>query len=54
MIEQVVKSPKVTLTVSCPLELYNWLKRTQRNVSSYIVQAIEAEKRYGDEMEARM
>jgi len=33
---------KVTMTVSCPLELYLWLKRPQRNVSAYVVQAIEA------------
>jgi hypothetical protein len=40
--EQVGMNTKVTMTVSCPLELHLWLKRTQRNVSAYVVQAIEA------------
>jgi hypothetical protein len=39
-----VKRPKVTLTVSCPLDLYEWLKRTRRNVSGYVVEAIESMK----------
>lgn len=44
MITTMLKTPKVTLTVSCPLDLFAWLKRNQRNVSAYVVQAIEAEK----------
>jgi post-segregation antitoxin (ccd killing protein) len=35
---------KVTMTVSCPLELFSWLKETQRNMSVYVVRAIEAER----------
>ena len=42
MTEEMETTPKVTLTVSCPLDLYVWLKRTQRNVSAYVVQAIKA------------
>ena len=32
---------KVTVTISCPLELCLWLRRTQRNVSAYVVRAVE-------------
>ena len=32
---------KVTVTISCPLELYLWLRRTQRNMSAYVVRAVE-------------
>ncbi len=42
MKRHVTKRPRVTLTVSCPLELFEWLKRTQRNTSAYVVAAIEA------------
>ena len=35
---------KMTMTVSVPLELYVWLKRTQRNVSAYVVEAVENHK----------
>lgn len=46
---------KTTLTISCPLELFVWLKKSQRNCSQYIVEAIEArrqrdEERQTDEM----
>lgn len=32
---------KVTVTISCPLELCLWLRRTQRNVSAYVVRAVQ-------------
>ena len=35
---------KTTLTISCPLELFVWLKQTQRNCSQYVVEAIEAKR----------
>lgn len=35
---------KVTVTISCPLELYLWLRRTQRNVSAYVVRAVQETK----------
>ncbi len=39
---------KTTVTFSAPLQLAAWLKRTQRNVSGFVVQAVE-EKRQRDE-----
>lgn len=39
---------KVTMTVSCPLGLYLWLKQSQRNVSAYVVQATEAQRNSDD------
>jgi hypothetical protein len=39
---------RMTLTVSCPLDLFVWLKRSQRNCSAYVVQAV-LEKRARDE-----
>lgn len=38
---------RMTLTVSCPLDLFVWLKRSQRNCSAYVVQAV-LEKRARD------
>lgn len=42
MKSKVLKPRKVTLTVSCPPDLLDWLRLTQRNVSAYVVQAVEA------------
>jgi hypothetical protein len=44
--------PKMTLTVSTPLPLYLWLKDSQRNVSRYVVQAIEERRRREEEAES--
>ena len=44
MNKQSLKMPHVTLTISCPFDLFVWLKRNQQNVSYFVVQAIEAEK----------
>lgn len=48
-VENIVKN--MTLTVSCPFEMYVWIKQTQRNCSAYVVQAVE-EKRVRDAQEA--
>ena len=40
---------KTTLTFSCPLALAAWLKHTQRNRSTYIVEAIEARRKRDEE-----
>jgi len=45
-------APKMTLTVSTPLPLYLWLKDSQRNVSRYVVQAIEERRRRDEEAES--
>ena len=42
------ETPKLTLTISCPLDLYVWLKNSQRNVSHFVVKAIEDARRAGD------
>lgn len=47
-VENIVKN--MTLTVSCPFEMFVWLKQTQRNASKYVVQAVE-EKRARDAQE---
>ena len=39
---------KTTVTFSAPLQLAAWLKRTQRNVSAFVVEAV-LEKRERDE-----
>lgn len=44
--------PKMTLTVSTPLPLYQWLKESQRNVSRYVVRAIEERRRRDEEAES--
>jgi hypothetical protein len=44
--------PKMTLTVSTPLPLYLWLKESQRNVSRYVVQAIEERRQRDEEAES--
>lgn len=49
MQNQVSVVPRVTLTVSCPLELFVWLKKSQRNCSAYIVEAIEAKRQQEEE-----
>lgn len=41
---------KTTLTISCPIDLFVWLKETQRNCSAYVVAAIQ-EKRARDEQD---
>ena len=41
---------KMTLTVSCPFEMFVWLKRSQKNCSAYIVQAVN-EKRAREQQE---
>ena len=48
MNDQLENQPKVTLTVSCPLPVYLWLKQSQRNVSAYVVEAIESMKSHKD------
>ncbi len=35
---------KTTLTISCPLDLYIWLKQTKRNCSAFIVEAVQEKK----------
>ncbi len=35
---------RTTVTFSCPLQLAAWLKRTQRNVSGFVVQAVQEKK----------
>jgi post-segregation antitoxin (ccd killing protein) len=52
MNDQTEKEPRVTLTVSCPLSVYTWLRQTQRNVSAFVVRAVEAERRRGEEVES--
>lgn len=44
--------PKMTLTVSTPLPLYQWLKESQRNVSRFVVQAIEERRQRDEEPES--
>ncbi len=53
MSEKDVVDRKVTMTVSCPLSLFAWLKETQRNISAFVVKAIEAAKKTGEERETR-
>jgi hypothetical protein len=45
MKEETVNDRKVTMTVSCPLSLFAWLKDTQRNISAFVIKAIEAAKK---------
>lgn len=45
---------KTTLTISCPLELFVWLKKSQRNCSAYIVEAIEARRQQEEETEVQV
>jgi hypothetical protein len=35
---------KTTLTISCPINLFLWLKETQRNCSAYVVAAVQEKK----------
>lgn len=44
--------PRMTLTVSCPFELFVWLKKQNhiRNCSKYVVEAIQ-EKRTREDQE---
>lgn len=44
---------KTALTVSCPLELVDWLKRTQQNISGYVVETIKARRAEEEQNEAR-
>jgi hypothetical protein len=45
-------APKMTLTVSTPLPLYLWLKQSQRNVSRYVIEAVEERRRRDEEAES--
>ncbi len=50
--DEVLKSARVVLTFSCPLPVYVWLKENQKNLSAYVVQAVEdAIKRDGQTVE---
>ncbi len=43
--------PRVTLTVSCPLPLFIWLKQTQRNCSAFVVEAVLEKKKRDEQAE---
>ncbi len=47
-----ILAPKMTLTVSTPLPLYQWLKQSQRNVSRYVIEAVEERRRRDGEAES--
>ena len=40
--------PRMTLTVSCPFELFVWLKKTQRNCSAYVVEAVQEKQKHDE------
>ena len=42
---------KTTLTISCPLDLYIWLKQTKRNCSAFIVEAVQEKKERDEQLE---
>lgn len=44
---------KTTVTFSAPLQLAAWLKRTQRNVSAFIVEAIQEKLQREEEAQAQ-
>jgi len=45
--------PRMTLTVSCPFELFVWLKKNQHNCSAYVVTAVQ-EKMEREEQEKKV
>jgi post-segregation antitoxin (ccd killing protein) len=45
MKDKVLKPRKITLTVSCPPDLLDWLRLNKPNVSAFVVGAIEAQRR---------
>ena len=49
MTQEILNGKKLLLTVSCPPEIYEWLRRTQRNMSAYVVAAIVAKRQQEEE-----
>lgn len=44
---------KMTLTISVPLDLFVWLKQTQRNCSAYVTQAVIEKREREEEAQAQ-
>jgi len=44
---------KTTVTFSAPLQLAAWLKRTQRNVSAFVVEAVEEKRQREEEAQVK-
>ncbi len=54
MTQEALNGKKILLTVSCPPEIYAWLRKTQRNMSAYVVAAIEARREKEEERDEQL